>query len=172
MTCHRRRDVRIMGFFVDICDDGVPEGVARDALHVHLLADVAHQRAMLGIGQGLRAAKEEVMPARCLRCRFFNVGESWPGLLSGSQKHYDASGRYIGYSARGFVADMVHHDTHGKYIGETHIGFFGQKNHYSADRGYVGETWDDFTGDTTELSEVSGISDSQDCDDSFGGGEW
>ena len=74
VTRHRRRDVCIMRLFINICDDGVPEGVARDALHVHLLADVPHQRAMLGIGQGLRAAKEEVMPARCLRCRFFNVG--------------------------------------------------------------------------------------------------
>ena len=28
VACHRRRDVCVMGFFVDICDDGVPEGVA------------------------------------------------------------------------------------------------------------------------------------------------
>ena len=74
VSCHRRRDVRVMGFFVDICDDGVSEGVARDALDVHLLADTPHELAMLGVGQGLHAAKEEVMPARCLRCRFFNVG--------------------------------------------------------------------------------------------------
>ena len=77
------------------------------------------------------------------------IGESWPGLLSGSQKHYDASGRYIGYSARGFVADMVHHDTHGKYIGETHTGLFRQKKHYNADGSCVGETWEDFLGETT-----------------------
>ena len=97
VACHRRRDVCVMCLFVDICDDGVPEGVARDALDVHLLADSPHELAMLGVGQGLRAAvvidkiriprnaegeaghglraaKEEVMPARCLRCRFFNVG--------------------------------------------------------------------------------------------------
>ena len=73
MTRHRRRDVGVMRLFVDVCDDGVPEGVARDALHVHLLADVAHQRAMLGIGQGLRAAKEKVMPAYRPRCRVFDV---------------------------------------------------------------------------------------------------
>ena len=74
VTCHRCRDVRVMRLFVDIFDDGVPEGVARDALDVHLFADSPHELAMLGVGQGLRAAKEEVMPARCLRCRFFNVG--------------------------------------------------------------------------------------------------
>ena len=100
------------------------------------------------------------------------IGESWPGLFEGSQKHYDANGRYIGYSARGFIADMVHHNTHGKYIGETHIGFFGQKNHYSADRGYVGETWDDFTGDTTEFVKASDLSSIQGYDDSFDEGEW
>ena len=99
------------------------------------------------------------------------IGESWPGLFEGSQKHYDANGRYIGYSARGFIADMVHHNTHGKYIGETHIGFFGQKNHYSTDRGYVGETWDDFTGDTTDFVEASNLSSIRDRDDSFDGVE-
>ena len=100
------------------------------------------------------------------------IGESWPGLLSGSQKHYDANGRYIGYSDRGLIADLVHHDEHGNYIGETHTGLWGQKNHYSADQGYVGETWNGFIGDTTELLEVSDFSDSQCCDDSFDGGEW
>ena len=55
------------------------------------------------------------------------VGESWSGLLSGSQNHYDAEGRYIGYSDRGMIADLVHHDEHGNYIGETHTGLFGQK---------------------------------------------
>ena len=74
VTRHRRRDVCVMRLFVDICDDGVHEGVARDALDVHLLANTPHELAMLGVGQGLRAAKEEVMPARCLRRRFSNVG--------------------------------------------------------------------------------------------------
>lgn len=100
------------------------------------------------------------------------VGESWPGLFSGTQKHYDASGRYIGYSDRGMIADLVHHDKNGNCIGETHTELFGQKKHYNADRRYVGDTWDGFIGDTTDLLEVSDYSDSQDCDDSFDGSEW
>ena len=99
------------------------------------------------------------------------VGENWPGLLSESRNHYDAEGRYIGYSDRGMIADLVHHDEHGNYIGETHTGLFGQKMHYSDDQGYVGETWDDFIGDTTDLSEECDLTDSQSCDDSFDGCE-
>ena len=100
------------------------------------------------------------------------VGESWPGLFSGIQKHYDANGRYVGYSYCGFIADMAHHNAHGKCIGETHIGFFGQKNHYSADRGYVGETWNDFIGDTTDFVKASNLSSIRGRDDSFDGVEW
>ena len=100
------------------------------------------------------------------------VGESWPGLLRSSQNHYDVEGKYIGYSDRGIIADLVHHDEHGNYIGETHTGLFGQKKHYSADRRYVGNTWDDFIGDTTDLMEVSDLPDSQDYDDFFEGSEW
>ena len=100
------------------------------------------------------------------------VGESCPGLFEGSQNHYDAEGRYIGYSNRGMIADLVHHDEHGGCIGETHIGVFGQKKHYSADHGYIGETWDGFVGSATDLSEVSEFSDNQGRDDSFDGGEW
>ena len=29
VTCHRRREVCVMHLFVDICDDGVPEGIFR-----------------------------------------------------------------------------------------------------------------------------------------------
>ena len=100
------------------------------------------------------------------------VGESWPGLFKGSQNHYDADGKYVGYSDRGILAEQVHHDERGNYIGETHTGLFGQKKHYNASQGYVGETWDGFIGDTTDLMEVSDLPDSQDCDDSFDGGEW
>lgn len=91
------------------------------------------------------------------------VGESWPGLFDGSLSHYDADGRYIGYSDRGMIADLVHHDEHGGYIGEMHTGFFGQKKHYDADHGCIGKTWEGFTGDTTDLDEAS---------DSFGLDEW
>jgi len=100
------------------------------------------------------------------------VGESWPGLFSGTQKHYDASGRYIGYSSPGMIADLVHYDAHGNYIGETHTGLFGQKKHYSTDHGYIGKTWEAFSGDTIDLMETSDLTDSQICNDSFDGGEW
>ena len=55
------------------------------------------------------------------------IGENWPGLFEGSQNHYDAGGRHMGYSDRGIIADQVHHDEHGSYVGETHTGFFGQQ---------------------------------------------
>ena len=91
------------------------------------------------------------------------VGESWPGLFDGSLSQYDADGRYIGYSDRGMIADLVHHDEHGGYIGETYTGVFGRKKHYSANRDYIGETREGFAGDTTELDEAV---------DSFGSDEW
>ena len=100
------------------------------------------------------------------------VGESWPGLFEDSQNHYDADGRYVGYSDRGMIADLVHHDAYGNYIGETHTGLFGQKKHYSADRRYIGETWEDFNCDTTDLSKASDPTDSQGCDASLDGVEW
>jgi len=87
------------------------------------------------------------------------VGESWPGLFSGSLNHYDADGRYVGYSDRGMIADLVHHDEHGNYIGETHMGFFGQRKHFSTDRGYIGETWDAIAGETTCLDIDDGFAD-------------
>lgn len=100
------------------------------------------------------------------------VGESWPGVFEGSQKHYDADGKYIGYSDCGIFAEQVHHDECGNYVGETLRGFFGQKKHYSAERRYVGNTWDGFIGDNTDLMEASDLSSSQGCDDFFDGGEW
>lgn len=100
------------------------------------------------------------------------IGESWPGLFGGSQNHYDAEGRYMGYSDRGTIADLVHYDEHGNYIGETHTGLWGQKNHYSADQGYVGETWNSFIGDTTDLSEASDPTDIQGYDASLNNSEW
>ena len=100
------------------------------------------------------------------------VGESWPGLFGGSLNHYDTDGRYVGYSDRGMIVDLVHHDEHGSYVGETHTGLFGQKKHYSADSCFVGDTWDGSSGNISDLMEVSAFSSSQGCDDSFDGDEW
>ena len=101
------------------------------------------------------------------------VGESWPGLFEGSMNHYDASGKYAGYSDRGLIADQVHHDADGRYINETTRGLFGQKKHYSADHGYVGETWDGLFGDTTDLfAQDTDSEDSPANDDLFGGDDW
>ena len=100
------------------------------------------------------------------------IGESWPGLLDGSQNHYDADGRYVGYSDRGIFAEQVHHDEHGNYIVETHSGVFGQKKHYSIEHGYIGETWDGFAGDRTDISDEVGFFSIQEPDASFDDGEW
>ena len=100
------------------------------------------------------------------------VGESWPGLFEGSQKHYDATDKYVGYSDRGIFAEQVYHDEHGGYIGETHTGLFGQKKHYSAERGFVGETWDGLFGEITDLAEKNVSSDQSDFDDVFDGDDW
>lgn len=97
------------------------------------------------------------------------VGESWPGLFSGTQKNYDASGRYVGYSSPGMIADLVHYDEHGKHIGSTCTGLFGQKKHYSANGGYIGATCDGFTRDTTDIADDTSFFDSQEIPDSFDG---
>lgn len=78
------------------------------------------------------------------------VGESWPGLFTGSYEHFDADKGYAGYSDPGIVAGLVHHDEHGAYVGETHAGLFGQKHHYGVD-GYVGSSWDDMLSENTDL---------------------
>ena len=96
------------------------------------------------------------------------VGESWPGLFEGSWDHYDAGGRYTGYSDPGLVSDLVHHDAQGRRIGSTHTGFFGQKKHEI--NGMHGESWDSFTGESTFFEgshKLSSPSDPFHTDDSF-----
>ena len=101
------------------------------------------------------------------------IGESWPGLFEGSQNHYDATGKYVGYSDRGLIAEQVHYNEHGGYIGETHTGLFGQEKHYSTDRGFVGETWDSsLFGESTYFVENDDSSEHSDFDDVFGSDDW
>ena len=100
------------------------------------------------------------------------VGESWPGLFSGSLNHYDAKGKYVGHSAPGIVTDMIHYNERGRYMGESHSGFLGNKKHFDADRNYVGETWNGFTGDTTEFMERDGFADDSDHNDFCDCDEW
>ena len=85
------------------------------------------------------------------------VGESWPGLFEGSYDHYDADGRYAGYSDPGIVAELVHHDERGVYVGKTYTGLFGQKKHYSAEHGFAGETWDGTAEEVSELFDDGGF---------------
>lgn len=87
------------------------------------------------------------------------VGESWPGLLSNTQNHYDAGGRYIGHSVPGVIANAVHYDEHGSRIGATCTGIFNERRHYDADCRFVGDTWDAFTGEETYLPEDSSWAD-------------
>ena len=100
------------------------------------------------------------------------TGESWPGLFEGSYGHYDANGKYAGYSDPGIVADLIHHDEHGGYAGATYTGLLGEKKHYSADRGYVGETWEGLVGETTVLMDEPDSGNLPDMDDFFCGDDW
>ena len=97
------------------------------------------------------------------------VGESWPGLFEGSLNHYDANGKYIGYSDRGFIAEQVHHDACGRILGETHTGFFGEKKHYGADGRYVAESWEAFGGEVSEWKEEGVWEEASEFDDCFDG---
>ena len=97
------------------------------------------------------------------------VVESWPGLFEGSYEHYDADGKYAGYSDPGLVADLVHYNEHGGYTGATYTGLLGEKKHYSTERGYVGETREGLIGETTTLTDDH---DSLDIDSFFGGDDW
>ena len=60
-VCHCRHNVCLAGFLIYICDDGMPEVVARDAMIPHLLADSPHKLPMLSAGQRLFAAKYELL---------------------------------------------------------------------------------------------------------------
>ena len=100
------------------------------------------------------------------------AGESWLGLFKESFEHYDATGKYAGYSDPGIIADLIHHDEYGGYTGETHTGLLGEKKHYSAERGYVGETWEGLTGETTALIDDLDSGNSPDRDDFFSGDDW
>ena len=97
------------------------------------------------------------------------AGESWPGLFKGSFDHYDANGKYAGYSDPGIVADLIHHDMYGSYAGTTYTGLLGEKKHYSAERGYIGESWEGLVSETTVLTDDH---DSPDTDSFFGGDDW
>lgn len=94
------------------------------------------------------------------------IGESWPGILGNMQNHYDADGRYLGYSVPGVIADAIHYDEHGSRIGETYTGIFNERRHYDADCRFVGDTWDTFTGEETYLPESgNGTDEDAFCDD-------
>ena len=97
------------------------------------------------------------------------TGESWPGFFEGSSDHYDANGKYAGYSDPGIVADLIHYDKHGVYAGTTYTGLLGEKKHYSAERGYVGESWEGLVNETTVLTDDH---DSLDTDSFFGCDDW
>ena len=97
------------------------------------------------------------------------VGESWPGLFKGSYEHYDANGKYAGYSDPGIVADLIHHDKHSSYAGATYTGLLGEKKHYSAERGCVGESREGLVSETTALTDDH---DSPDTDSFFGSDDW
>ena len=81
------------------------------------------------------------------------IGESWPGLFSGSLDHYDADGNYAGYTQPGVFADGIHYDAQGNKTGETWGGLFGQENHYDSDGHFVGDSWDTLTGIETDLDD-------------------
>ena len=100
------------------------------------------------------------------------VGESWPGLFKGSYDHYDANGKYAGYSDPGIVTDLIHHDKHGGYAGTTYTGLLGEKKHYGAERGYVGETWEGLISETTALMDDLNSDDSLNADDFSGSDDW
>ena len=97
------------------------------------------------------------------------TGESWPGIFRGSYDHYDANGKYAGYSDPGIVADLIHHNEHGGYAGTTYTGLLGEKKHYSAECGYVGESWEELVGETTTLTDDYA---SPDADSFFGSDDW
>ena len=95
------------------------------------------------------------------------VGKSWPGLFDGSYKHYDANGKYVGYSDPGIVADLVHYNEYGGYAGTTYTSLLGEKRHYDVDHGYVGESWEGLISETTVLTDDYDFPDT----DSFFGGD-
>lgn len=97
------------------------------------------------------------------------IGESWPGLFEESYEHYDANGKYAGYSDSGIVADLIHHDEQGGYAGATYTGLLGEKKHYSAERGCVGESW---KGLVSEIITLTDDYDSPDTDSFFGSDDW
>lgn len=100
------------------------------------------------------------------------TGESWPRLFKGSYDHYNAEGKYTGYSDPGMIADLVHRNEHGGYAGATYTGLLGEKRHYDADYGYVGESWGGLISETTALMDDPDSGDLPDIDDFLGGNDW
>lgn len=104
------------------------------------------------------------------------AGESWDGLIPGSQNHYDANGQYVGYSDPGFFADHVHHKADGTRIGETWTDDFGVSRHYSETDGRIGTSYDGFVGRTSIIDDASDALLDSDSDifsgDSFGDSDW
>ena len=80
------------------------------------------------------------------------IGESWPGVFSGSYNHYDQAGTKVGYSRPGLFADQVHYNNDHERQGYSNKGFFGLTNHFDKD-GYVGSSIDTVFGEETDLEE-------------------
>ena len=80
------------------------------------------------------------------------VGESWPGLFSGSYDHYDADGNKVGHSDPGLFSDLNHYDEQGNYRGYSQRGIFGGMDHYDEDD-HIGYTTDTLFGQASEFDD-------------------
>lgn len=78
------------------------------------------------------------------------VGESWPGLFTGSLEHYNDVGEHVGHSERGFIEDLVHYDSDNNCVGSSERGLFGSTHHYDSD-GYVGSTYESIFDSVTDV---------------------
>lgn len=84
------------------------------------------------------------------------VGETWDDLMSGTKKHYDADGKYVGSSTSGFFADEVHYDQYGSRISESWTDDFGTTHHYT-DQGRVGTSYAGIIGTTSHITDDGDI---------------
>ena len=54
------------------------------------------------------------------------VGESWPGMIEGSENFYGNDGNFLGSSALGIASDQVFRDEHGDRLGSSMYTVYGR----------------------------------------------
>lgn len=78
------------------------------------------------------------------------VGESWPGLVEGTESFYGVDGELKGSSCFGLASDQVYHDAENAYLGSSVRTLYGHA-FFDGDGEYVGNSSEIMSGESFDF---------------------